>query len=131
MSDKTDKLNQILLECKDIQGYLEVSLSDDPNELIERLTMLNTYLARSGMLLAEAKFLQDEGTAAVFAEHAKAILKMPATVATKFIASQCKDENYLVNWLERINRACVHQSDNLRTQVSFTKEQLKLTSRGY
>ena len=61
----------------------------------------------------------------------KAILKMPATIAMKFIASQTVTENYLVNWLDRINRTCTHQSDNIRTQISFAKEQMSLTRRGY
>lgn len=37
----------------------------------------------------------------------------------------CAEENKIVNWLDRINRTCVHQSDNLRTQLSFEKEQIR------
>ena len=88
-------------------------------------------MARSGKMLADAKMMQDSAVAAAYAEHTKSILKMPATIAQKFIASQTVDENYLVNWLDRINRTCTHQSDNIRTQISFAKEQMGLTRRGY
>ena len=124
-------LDAMLAECQQMQDYLEVCASDDANELVERLTYINVYMARSAKLLADAKLMQDKATVRVFAEHGKAIVKMPATIAAKFIGAMCEQENYLVNWLDRINRALVHQGDNIRTQVSFNKEQLKLTRNGY
>ena len=123
---------QIEEELHEIQQFLEDSPSSDvPDLLVDRLTMLNAYMARTGFLLAEAKADQDNAIAAVFAEFKNLIIKMPATVARTFIASQCENENYYANWIERINRACVHQSDNIRTQVSYAKENLKLTRSGY
>lgn len=126
-------IDDLLNEAQEIQDFLESvpDNNEDPNELANRLSYLNNYMARSGKMLADAKQMQDLAIAAVYAEHSKAILKMPATVAMKFISSQTVDENYLVNWLDRINRACTHQSDNIRTQISFAKEQMSLTRRGY
>lgn len=119
-------------ELHEIQQFLEDDqLADDPGLLVERLTMLNAYLARTGFLLAEAKADLDNAVAAAFAEYSRLIVKMPATVARTFIGSQCETENYYVNWIERINRACVHQGDNIRTQVSYAKENMKLTRSGY
>lgn len=114
-----------------MQEYLEVTVSDNPNELTERLGVLNVYMARSGKMLADAKHAQDKATAAAYAEHRDDILGLPATIAAKFIASQTASENYLVNWLDRINRTCTHQADNLRTLISFAKEQMGLTRKGY
>lgn len=123
---------EIIEELKEMQRFLEGSPeTDDPNELIERLTKINAYMARSGFLMAEANADRDAAIAAVFAEHSKSILQMPATVSQKFISALCKDENYYATLVERINRTCVHQSDNLRTQVSFAKENMALTRRGY
>nr|WP_288892824.1 hypothetical protein [uncultured Alistipes sp.] len=126
-------INDLLQEAQEIQNFLESvpDNNEDPNELSIRLTYLNNYMARSGKMLADAKMMQDSAVAAAYAEHTKSILKMPATIAQKFIASQTVDENYLVNWLDRINRTCTHQSDNIRTQISFAKEQMGLTRRGY
>lgn len=126
-------IDDLLQEAQEIQDFLESvpDNNEDPNELAIRLTYLNNYMARSGKMLADAKQMQDSAISAAYAEHSKAILKMPATIAMKFIASQTVTENYLVNWLDRINRTCTHQSDNIRTQIPFAKEQMSLTRRGY
>lgn len=126
-------IDDLLQEAQEIQDFLESvpDNNEDPNELAIRLTYLNNYMARSGKMLADAKQMQDSAISAAYVEHSKAILKMPATIAMKFIASQTVTENYLVNWLDRINRTCTHQSDNIRTQISFAKEQMSLTRRGY
>ncbi len=119
-------------ELKKIQELLESEpVTADPAELIDRLTKMNAYMARSGFLMAEAQADRDAAVAGVFAEHQKAILQMPATVSQKFIGAMCKDENFYATWTERINRLCVHESDNLRTQVSYAKENMALTRRGY
>lgn len=129
---KTKRITQAISEeLESIQSFLEQDPGDNPNVLVERLSYLNAYMARTGFLLAEAKSDLDEATSLVFSEFSEFILKMPATVSTKFISSRCKEENFYVSWIERINRSCVHQSDNIRTQVSFAKEQLSLTRKGY
>ena len=104
-------IDDLLQEAQEIQDFLESvpDNNEDPNELAIRLTYLNNYMARSGKMLADAKQMQDSAISAAYAEHSKAILKMPATIAMKFIASQTVTENYLVNWLDRINRTCTHQ----------------------
>ena len=119
-------------ELKKIQEFLESEpVTDDPAELIDRLTKMNAYMARSGFLMAEAQADRDAAIAGLFAEHQKAILQMPATVSQKSISAMCTDENFYATWTERINRLCVHESDNLRTQVSYAKENMALTRRGY
>jgi hypothetical protein len=122
-------MDKLLTEAKAIQDYLEISCSGEINEMMERLSTLNVYMARSGEMLADAMQLQDRAINAVYAEQRKLILKMPATIASKFVNSCCDQENRLVKWLERINATCKHQSDNLRTQISFAKEQFILENR--
>lgn len=124
-------IERLAQEAKAIQDYLETPCSGDIHELLGRISNLNVYMARSGEMLSCAVTLQDRAISAVYAEHGKAILNMPATIADKFIKSNCAIENGLVKWLERINATCKHQSDNLRTQISFAKEQLSLERRGY
>lgn len=126
-----ESLETLEREASAIQEFLETPYCDDPHSMSGRLTELNIYMARSGAMLAEAVRLQDEATGRVYAEYRAQIGKMPATIATRFIQSQCVRENHLVKWLERINASCKHQSDNLRTQISFAKEQLNLTRTGY
>lgn len=124
-------MKELLEEAQQIQDFMEISVGDDPTELTNRLSDINTYMARTGKMLADAKQFQDNAISTAYGEHSKEIMKMPATIASKFISSQCGDVNYLVNWLDRLNRTCVHQGDNIRTQLSFIKEQLSLTRKGY
>ena len=127
----TDVIKTMLEECKEMQDYLEEKPSDDPNELTERLAMLSIYMARSGDMLAQAKFLQDDMRSKVFEEKSFEIATLSPTIASKMIESQTGECNYLVNWLDRINRSCVHQADSLRTIFSYVKENLKMTRKGY
>lgn len=124
-------IEEIKAECQQIQDFLEITTSGDANELVDRLTDLNVYLARSGFLLAEAKRMQEARTVYIHTMDGAYIKTLSASVAQKFINAKVYEENYLVNWLDRINRTCVHQGDNLRTQISFSKEELKLTRSGY
>ena len=111
----------IIQEIEKMQSFLETTASDNPKELIERLTDINVYLARSGKLLADAKAYQDQVTANIY----------PATVAIKFVAAQSVTANQLVVWLDRINRTLVHAGDNIRTQISFAKQDMALQRKGY
>lgn len=121
----------IKLECLAMQRFLEETPANDPNVLSDRLTNVNIYLARSGQLLAQVKQIQDECTNDIFVAEKDDILKMSATLAKQYISSFLSDVNYYVNWLDRLNRAFVHSGDNIRTQMSFLKEELRLNKSGY
>lgn len=124
-------IEQLKQEAAQIQESLEITVSEDPNEMVARLSDLSVYMARTGKMLSDAQLIRDKAMAGVYAESIKLIEKMPATVTRKFVESQTADENHLVTWLERLNRTCTHQSENLRTQVSFSKQQLEMTRSGY
>lgn len=126
-----DELDKLKIIAQQIQDFLEEDFSDDANILVDRLRLINAFLAISGKALADAKLIQDEQTNSLYGQHQNLILKMPATIASKFIASQNADANYVVNWLDRLNRTLVHTGDNIRTQISFAKEELRLTKQGY
>jgi len=117
----TEELDKLKIIAQKIQDFLEEDFDENPNILVERLGTINTYLAVSGKALADAKLIQDNNL----------IMKMPATIATKFIGSQAYEVNFIVNWLDRINKSLVHTGDNLRTQISYAKEELRLTKQGY
>ncbi len=124
-------LEQLQQEAGQIQSFLEITVSEDPNEMVSRLSDLSVYMARTGKMLADAQHIRDKAIANVYAESIRLIEKMPATVTRKFVESQTANENHIVTWLERLNRSCTHQSENLRTQVSFAKQQLEMTRSGY
>ena len=125
------RIKSLLDEAQLIQNFLEEPVSEEPNALAEKLSLMCVYMARSGNMLADAKYLQDVEKDKVFSSYYEEISKMPATIAAKFIESRTSDVNYLVNWLERINRTCTHQADSIRTIFSYVKENLKMTRNGY
>lgn len=117
-----DRLRTELLE---IQDFVEITPSDDVNEVVNRGNDLVAYLARTSKILADAKLMKDEKTNSTFIEEIKRISQLSPTVANKYIDSLCKDENYIVNWAERLNRTCTHQLDWCRSVLSKAKEEMR------
>jgi hypothetical protein len=116
-------------EIQNIQDYLNITVSSDPAELIDRIVTLMTYMARSGEMFANAKRnLRAKKTT----EINKTIIKiakeqcLSATVQNALLDSICEEESFLVDWLERINRTCTHQIEGLRSLLSYEKEQMRL-----
>lgn len=116
-------------EAERIQMFAQNCPTDDANVLVDRLTDLNHYMARTAVMLAEAKMIQDK--AQLDSYLAYDFDGMPASAVNKMVASMCGEANMLVNWIDRLNRTLVHIGENMRTQISFSKEQLKLTRSGY
>ena len=116
-------------EAKKIQDYLDVTVSSDPAELVDRIATLMTYMARSGEMLATAKKLL---RAKKTNEISKTIINiakeqcLSAKVQNALLDSICEEESFLVDWLDRINRSCTHQIDGLRTLLSYEKEQMRM-----
>ncbi len=125
---KTTSFNDLLIEAEQIQGYLEITCSEQPEEILERLRTLSVYCARSGNMLAQAKKLLNEkmnrSIMNIIRKHAKDAF-MSAKIQNSLIDSLCPDENYLVDMLERANRSTVHQIDVLRSMLSYEKEQMR------
>ena len=118
-------------EADMIQQFAENCASDDVNVLVDKLNDLNHYLARTAVMLAEAKMIQDKSLYDAYMSYHTTGMQMPASAVNKMIASTCGEANMLVNWIDRLNRMLVHIGENMRTQISFNKEQLKLTRSGY
>ena len=109
-----------------MQTFMESKPTDEPAVLAERLAYCNVYLARSGEMLAQAKKLLNEAVASVYDSKGERLLKAGAQLAGKIIAGYCSEEQFLCDWLERVNRGLVHSSDNLRSLLSFAKEGLRI-----
>ncbi len=122
-------------ELEKIQGFLEIETSDDPRELVERLATINVYLARTGRILADATYIRDQEEKSaidrILQEYGYDLFKAPPTTVRRLLQSSEPLCNYVVTMCDRLNRACVHQGDNIRTQVSFAKEELRLTNSPY
>jgi hypothetical protein len=123
MLDHILSLDNLEQEAKQIDEFLNITCSEEPTEALERGNDLLVYLARTGKMLADAKYWQDEAIQNSIIQKLREQLDLSPMIFKKFLDTSVKRENYLVNWIDRMNSACVHQIDFLRTVVSFAKNQ--------
>ncbi|MDR2917676.1 MAG: hypothetical protein LBV74_23030, partial [Tannerella sp.] len=89
---------------------------------------------RTGKMLADAKYHLNQRKAEETMQVIANILleaKLSAKVQNSLIDSICRDEQYLVDWIERIHRTCTHQQEALRSVLSYEREGLRLNNTGY
>ncbi len=130
----TIKMEQLITEVSIIESYLEIECSTEPNEIQERICKLMVYLFRTGNMLAEAKKILRMRKSAEINKTIIAIAKeacLSAKVQNTLIDSIASEECFLVDKLDRMNAGIVHQIDALRSLLSYTKEELRLTKTGY
>ena len=124
MDDLITSMSQITVELQDIQNFIEETMSEDPNEAVLRGNDLSVYMARTGKLLADAKFHRDKKLRSEIVSQIKEMVKLPPSVATKFTDTLVERESYLMNWAERSNRSCTHQLEWCRTIISKAKAEM-------
>lgn len=117
-------LDELEKEAIEIDKYLNITCSDDVNEAVERGNQLSVYMARTGKMLADAKYWQDIKFDASTEEVAKGNISLSPAIMKKFIESKCLHENFLVNWITRLNATCTHQQEFMRTLISKAKAEM-------
>ena len=116
-------------EIKEMQEFLEIEVSEDANEICERLRTINVYMARSSRMLAEAKAHRRKAERDTFAGLPD-FHTMPANTLKKYL-EVCAYEWYEIeDALDSLYKTCVHQMDGLRSLLSFTKEDMRLSRSG-
>jgi hypothetical protein len=124
----------IIEEADQIQSYLDITCSDNPLEIQEHIRNIIPYVSRTGYMLAEAKKLLRRKKASEISETIIKIAKenyLSAKAQNALVDSIAEDEAYLVDRLDRLNAACVHQLDALRSLLSYEKEGLRISKTGY
>ncbi len=120
--------NDIKKECEMYQAELETVIPTDINATIERGINLAVFHARIGLLLAESKLIARKKKSSDISEMIIKIAKenyLSAKAQNALIDSIAEEELFIVDWLDRLNSACVHQMDLVRTIVSKEKEEMK------
>lgn len=120
-------------EATEMQAYLETLPEDNTDALSERIKILAVYQARSGHMLAEAKKTLSEKKKTEIVNTIIAIAKenyLSAKAQNALVDSIATDEQFIVDWLDRINAACKHQLDAVRSLLSFEKEVYKQNNYG-
>lgn len=125
MLEHISTLEQLEIEAKAIDDYLQITCGDDPNEAVQVGNTLVVYLARTGKMVADAKYWQDDAIKNCTMVEIGMKRNISPMIMRKLIEASTKRENYLVNWIERLNRACTHKLDWLRTLISKAKEEMK------
>ncbi|HEX7906207.1 MAG TPA: hypothetical protein VF487_20175 [Chitinophagaceae bacterium] len=125
----------ILKECEQIQSFLEADYPiDEPAACEAKGKELEVYMARSGKMLADAKYWQDQFVNSAITETVReALLAQKVwsiSLVNKKVDALAKEYNYLVNWCDRINRTCTHQLDFIRTMLSKHKAEMQMSGYG-
>lgn len=118
-------------EAKQVDDYLNITCSDNMDEVVERGNNLAVYIARTGKMLADAKWHKDQKLKSSIFQTLHDTAKMAGlsvTTINKLIDANCETENYIVNWIERLNRTATHDLDWCRTLVSKAKEEMRTSS---
>ena len=124
----------LLQEAQQIQDYLDIECSENPEEVLERIRAIMPYISRTAFMLAEAKKALRRKKASEISNTIIDIAKeqcLSAKVQNTLIDSIAEEEAYLVDWLERLNAAATHQVDALRSILSYERENLRITKTGY
>lgn len=128
-----EEYDKLMKEATEMQSFLEITMSDNPHEVIERGNDLVVYLSRSAKMLADAKLILNKQKQAETMNIVRDFIidkKLSAKVQNALIDGLCRDIQYLVDWLERMNAAITHQLDWCRSVVSKNKEEMRLTNIG-
>ena len=127
MNDIITPFTQLIAECKAIDEYMGITPSDDINEIVERGNDLIVYINRTGKMLADAKYHLNKMRKDEIMEVIQQIIpeKLSAKVQNALVDSIAREQQFLVDWCERLNRTAVHQLDWCRTVISKSKTEMQ------
>ncbi len=118
---------QELKEINEIEAFLLITPSQEPEEIKGRLAVVAVYNTRLGGLLPCAKKILRTQKASEICETILGIAKerfLSAKAQNALIDSICVDEQYIVDRIERLQRSCVHDIDAQRSILSYLKQEL-------
>lgn len=121
-------IEQLTSKAERMQKFLDEEPGNEPNVLIRRSELLGILLSQSGKMLADAKYYKDTIINGAIMEAIQKAYneKLSPSTINKFVETASKDQNYLVNWIDRINATATHQIDSLRSVLSYRKAELTL-----
>ena len=129
MLDHIATIEELEKEALEMDLFLQANCSEDGSEAATRGDQLNVMMSRSGKMLADAKFWQDEAININTLLVKETYKNMPPTTQKKLIESMCKNQNYMVTWIDRINRACTHKQQFMITLISKAKAEMQMNGK--
>lgn len=125
-------VEQIFESCQEMQTFIEAHYNaDNPAVVVDRANVIESYMALSGKMLADAKYRLNEVLHGTFIKSIReaSVVNMSVSLTNKYIDVVCKDYQYLVDWCDRINRSCTHQLEFSRTILSKLKAEMQMANR--
>ena len=111
------------------QDQIDEKLVDEPTQIMVQLTIAESIMVNSGKLLADAKYWLNEAMHSETINTLKQLTKenklITSTAVNQIIKSLCKDQQYLVDWCERLNRSSTHRADYCRSIISKHKAEMQ------
>lgn len=127
-------IDNLQIEAESMLVYIQQEVPSDAGAVSERLSRLCRLMARSGVMLAEAKSYLNEQRGKATEEVLEKLLgdvHIAKSVQSSLIDSACRERQMLVDKIERLNASITHQSENLRSLLAYYREELSLTRKGY
>jgi len=121
-------LEDIKNEVEMMQAEAKVVLPKTGDKCVERATVLAAYHARVGELYAEAKYLVNKKKSSEIANEVVKIAKagyLAANAQNAMVNSLAKEEQKMVDALDRLNSAFAKQMDLCRTFISKEKAEMQ------
>ena len=119
--------NEIKAALNTIRSVIDIDPSGcDISDVKEKLFKLNALMGLSAETMASAKKMVNEKEIEVFAKMSDT---MAPSIASKFLAAHCKEENAVFVYADRLNSSIIHQIDSLRTIISLFKTEMESSLR--
>ena len=114
-------------ECRTIDEFMGITPSDNIEEIVERGNALIVYINRTGKMLADAKYHLNTVRKSDIMRIIGEIIpeKLSAKVQNTLVDTSALEQQFLVDWCERLNRTAVHQLDWCRTLISKAKQEMQ------
>lgn len=122
------ELHMIKAECADVQSFLEITPSDNVEEIAQRGNDLAVYIARTGKMLADSKYHKNKALTTSIVREMGQSANIPPSTLNKLVDAATFEENYVTDWVERLNRSATHQLEWCRTLISKAKEEMRLSN---
>lgn len=131
MLDNITPISQLYEEANQIQQDLELTLSENGTEATFHGNDVAVYMARTGKMLADAKYHLNKKKQTDIINSLQVVAKetphATAKAVNALVDSACREEQYLVDWIGRLNATATHKLEWCRTVVSKAKEEMRLS----
>ena len=120
-------LNDLKNESKEICEFLSIPCEDDIAQATEKGNMLAVYINRTGKMLAEAKYYLNEAMNSEVIRLIQELTdkKYSSKIQNALVDSVCREERYLVDEIEQLNKSAKYQLNFCITVISKCKEEMK------